>query len=113
MNTTAKRESAALSVRLPVALDPVLIDTLISGLLELLRGCYEDPTPEALDAVREPSYGAFGIRRYLWRERVKRAVASSWKGPKELLPSVQDAVLVRLRAGVSGTTLTGLYGRPG
>ena len=113
MNVTAKRESAALTLHLPIGLDPLLIEGLIGELLALLQGCFEDPTPEALESLREPSYGAFGLRRYFWRERVKKAVATAWKGPRIVLPEVQDAVLERLRKGVSESTLAGLYGRQG
>lgn len=113
MNTTAKRESAALGLRLPVGLDPILVESLIGELLSLLRGCFPDPTPGALDTLREPSYGLFGLRRLWWRDRVKRAVAQAWRGPRAVLPEVQDAVLERLRAGVSAATLAGLYGRQG
>lgn len=111
MNATAQRESAALALRLPVGVSPVDIQALIGELLGLLARCFPDPSPDAAASLREPSFGVFGIRRLWWRDRVRRAVASSWRGPRAVLPEVQDAVLDRLRAGVSESTLAGLYGR--
>ena len=115
MNTTAKRESAALSLRLPIGLDPLLIEGLIEGLLSLLKGC--DPTPEAaakrLALPVAPWWDLFGWTMQAWERRVKAAVAQAWKGPRIVLPEVQDAVLERLRKGVSAPTLAGLYGRQG
>ena len=111
MNATAKRESAAIAIKLN-GVDPLIVDSLIEGLMYLLRQCHADPTPEAAARIVEPPWWR-PFKRAEWRIEVAGAVAKKWTGPRGMLPAVQAAVLERLRRGVSAPTLAGLYGRQG
>lgn len=110
MNTTVQRESAALSLRMPVGIDPQLVADLIGELLSLLQGCFPDPTPDAVARLAEPPYGLVGFRQWLWERDIRKAVARAWNGPTAMLPAAQQAVIGRLRAGVSVETLRSAYG---
>lgn len=85
-----------------------LIIAVLQAAVQILVAC--QPTPAGgYEWLREPPYGLAGFRRRAWARRIRDAVGRSWAGPPEQLADVQDAVLTRLRAGVSLETVRRVY----
>ena len=85
-----------------------LIIVVVQALLQALAVCYPMPTAAHV-FLQEPPYGLAGFRQRAWRKRIAGAVAEHWKGDPTALPDVQAAVLARVRAGVSLTTVKRAY----